>query len=139
MTIDRQNTKIIIVGGGGTIGSSTALHLLRSGYKASNITVLDVYPIPSLQSAGHDRNKIMSVQLRNPPDLPLSLEAFDMWRNDELFKPYFHNVGVVCYRSTGIDVLALRKLTLCPGKMLFFGRWDCEAASDERSTSRGRW
>lgn len=77
------------------MGSSTALHLLRSGYTPSNITVLDVYPIPSAQSAGHDLNKIMSIRLRNKPDLQLSLEALAMWKNDELFKPFFHNVGMV--------------------------------------------
>ncbi|PVI01887.1 FAD dependent oxidoreductase [Periconia macrospinosa] len=89
----RASTKVIVVGGGGTIGSSTALHLVRAGYTPSNITVLDTYPIPSAQSAGNDLNKIMGVRIRNPVDKQLSLEARDMWRNDELFKPFFHNVG----------------------------------------------
>ncbi|KAJ4181629.1 hypothetical protein NW755_010898 [Fusarium falciforme] len=102
MTLSRDSTKVVIVGGGGTMGSSTALHLIRSGYTPSNITVLDVYPIPSAQSAGCDLNKIMSVRLRNKADLQLSLEALDMWRNDPLFKPYFHNVGLVdCSSSKG--------------------------------------
>ena len=93
--MDRATTKVIVVGGGGTIGSSTALHLLRAGYTPSNITVLDTYPIPSSQSAGYDLNKIMSIRLRNKPDLQLSLEALDMWRNDELFMPFFHRTGMV--------------------------------------------
>lgn len=25
----------------------------------------------------------------------LSLETLDMWKNDQLFKPFFHNVGMV--------------------------------------------
>jgi sarcosine oxidase/L-pipecolate oxidase len=91
----RLTTKVVVVGGGGTMGSSTALHLIRSGYTPSNITVLDVYPIPSSQSAGYDLNKIMGIRLRNGPDLQLSLEALDMWKNDPLFKPFFHNVGMV--------------------------------------------
>lgn len=80
------------------MGSSTALHLIRAGYTPSNITVLDVYPIPSAQSAGYDLNKIMGIRLRNGPDLQLSLEALDMWTNDPLFKPFFHRVGMVGLR-----------------------------------------
>jgi len=97
MAASRADTSVIVVGGGGTIGSSTALHLVRSGYTPANITVLDAYEIPSAQSAGNDLNKIMSVRLRNPVDLQMSLEALRMWREDELFKPFFHNTGRVTH------------------------------------------
>lgn len=95
MVASRAHTKVIVVGGGGTIGSSTALHLIRSGYTPSNISVLDTYPIPSAQSAGNDLNKIMGIRLRNKVDLQLSLEAREMWKDDELFKSFFHNTGRV--------------------------------------------
>jgi sarcosine oxidase/L-pipecolate oxidase len=95
MAPSRANTRVIVVGGGGTIGSSTALHLVRSGYTASNITVLDTYPLPSSQSAGNDLNKIMGIRLRNKVDLQLSLEARQMWKEDDLFKEFFHNTGRV--------------------------------------------
>lgn len=77
------------------MGSSTALHLVRAGYTPSNITVLDTYEIPSAQSAGNDLNKIMGIRLRNPVDVKLSTEAQDMWKNDEVFKPFFHQTGRV--------------------------------------------
>ncbi|OQD68854.1 hypothetical protein PENDEC_c030G03954 [Penicillium decumbens] len=109
MTHSRASTRVVIVGGGGTMGSSTALHLIRSGYTPSNITVLDVYPIPSLQSAGYDLNKIMSIRLRNAVDLQLSLESLHMWKNDELFKPFFHNVGMIDCSSSEEGIASLRR------------------------------
>ncbi|KAK4124534.1 fructosyl amino acid oxidase [Parathielavia appendiculata] len=109
MAASRKDTKVIVVGGGGTMGSSTALHLLRAGYTPSNITILDTYPIPSAQSAGNDLNKIMGIRLRNKVDLQLSLEARDMWRNDELFRPFFHNTGRLDCESSEEGVAGLRR------------------------------
>ncbi|EMR65361.1 putative fructosyl peptide oxidase protein [Eutypa lata UCREL1] len=109
MAPSRENTKIVIIGGGGTMGSSTALHLIRSGYAPSNITVLDTYPIPSAQSAGNDLNKILGISLRDKVDLQLTLEARDMWKNDELFKPFFHNTGRLDCEHTEEGVKSLRQ------------------------------
>ena len=93
MESKRSQMRVVVVGGGGTIGSSTALHLVRNGYTPANITVLDTFEIPSAQSAGYDLNKIMGIRLRNPVDLQMSLEALSMWKEDDIFKPFFHNTG----------------------------------------------
>lgn len=95
MERQRSETKLLIVGGAGTMGSSTALHLVRSGYTPSNITILDVYPIPSAQSAGNDLNKIMGIRVSSKAEIQLSMEAAEMWNNDDLFKPFFHKTGRV--------------------------------------------
>ncbi|KAI0484581.1 fructosyl amino acid oxidase [Xylariaceae sp. FL0804] len=105
----RLGTRVVVVGGGGTMGSSTALHLVRAGYAPAHVTVLDAYPIPSAQSAGHDLNKIMGVRLRNRVDLRLSLEARDMWTRDALFRPFFHNTGRLDCESRTEGIADLRE------------------------------
>jgi len=112
--INRAGTKIVIVGGGGTFGSSTALHLVRSGYTPSNITILDVYPVPSPQSAGNDLNKIMGIEYEDEVDLKLSLECREMWNEDELFKPFFHGTGKVNLSSCPSQWRSRR----CDGRMV---------------------
>lgn len=94
------DSSILVFGGGGTMGSSTALHLARKGYR--NIRVLDVYPIPSAQSAGNDLNKIMGLIMLNPVDKQLTLAAEDMWTNDPTFSPYYHRTGRVSYLSRSL-------------------------------------
>ncbi|KAH9928536.1 FAD dependent oxidoreductase [Epithele typhae] len=86
-----HDSPILVFGGGGTLGSSTALHLARRGYR--NVRVLDVYPLPSAQSAGNDLNKIMGTSLRNPVDRQLSAEAEAMWAGDATFREFYHRTG----------------------------------------------
>ncbi|WVR09687.1 hypothetical protein IAU60_006762 [Kwoniella sp. DSM 27419] len=85
-----KDSKIVIIGGGGTMGSSTALHLARRGFK--DIRILDVYPLPSNNSAGYDLNKIAGADA-------LGLfggehdTAWNAWTTDPTFIPYAHSVG----------------------------------------------
>ncbi|KII88422.1 hypothetical protein PLICRDRAFT_110680 [Plicaturopsis crispa FD-325 SS-3] len=89
-----ERNRIVIVGGGGTMGSSTALHLARRGYK--NIRILDVFPIPSANSAGHDLNKIAGTGGGRPGVWgDVTAASVNGWLTDELFKPHLHRTGLV--------------------------------------------
>ncbi|CDZ98665.1 FAD-dependent oxidoreductase [Phaffia rhodozyma] len=88
-----HQSRIIVVGGGGTIGSSTALHLARRGYV--NVVVLDEFEIPSAQSAGFDLNKIAGGAVKEGWRGQLSGEIMKGWREDPVFSPYYHETGRV--------------------------------------------
>jgi len=51
-----KDSRIVIVGGAGTMGSSTALHLARRGY--TDVRIIDQFQPPSANSAGNDMNKV---------------------------------------------------------------------------------
>lgn len=75
------------------MGSSTALHLARRGY--TDVTILDVFPIPSAQSAGFDLNKIAGGGENTGMRGKLLEKIMDGWRNDPVFSPHYHEVGRV--------------------------------------------
>lgn len=52
----QKDQKILIIGTG-TFGASTAYHLAKRGY--TNITCIDKWPYPSLDSAGYDIVRII--------------------------------------------------------------------------------
>ncbi|WRT67614.1 uncharacterized protein IL334_004586 [Kwoniella shivajii] len=86
-----KDAKIIVVGGAGTMGSSTALHLSRRGY--TDIRILDMFQPPSSNSAGNDMNKMISTHYMDGIWGRLALETFDAWMSDSLFTPFIHPVG----------------------------------------------
>ncbi|KAH8906489.1 fructosyl peptide oxidase [Coniochaeta sp. PMI_546] len=51
----------------------------------------------------------MGVRLRNKVDLQMSLEALQMWKEDELFKPFFHNTGRLDCEHTPEGIESLKK------------------------------
>ncbi|OWZ27071.1 sarcosine oxidase [Cryptococcus neoformans c45] len=102
MTLASKDSKILIVGGGGTIGSSTALHLARKGY--TDVRLLDIYQNPSLNSAGNDNNKVSRQSTASTDGQmagddsagiwgQLGTEAWRMWTTDPVFKDHAHEVG----------------------------------------------
>ncbi|WVQ65965.1 uncharacterized protein L199_004143 [Kwoniella botswanensis] len=86
-----KESPILVVGGAGTMGSSTALHLARRGY--TDVRVLDMFQPPSANSAGNDMNKMISTQYVEGIWGRLAFETWDAWNNDRLFTPFLHPVG----------------------------------------------
>ncbi|KAG4258947.1 hypothetical protein FPRO03_13413 [Fusarium proliferatum] len=81
-----KDSSILIIGAG-TFGISTAYHLAKRGY--TNITCIDRHPWPSLDSAGHDLNKVMRTEYDEPLYTRLALEALDAWRDPEWHEVFF--------------------------------------------------
>ncbi|KAG9496360.1 hypothetical protein J7337_012947 [Fusarium musae] len=81
-----KDSSILIIGAG-TFGISTAYHLAKRGY--TNITCIDRHPWPSLDSAGHDLNKVMRTEYDEPLYTRLALEALDAWRDPEWHDVFF--------------------------------------------------
>ncbi|KAI9925276.1 hypothetical protein ASPWEDRAFT_120490 [Aspergillus wentii DTO 134E9] len=112
MAITKSSPLLIV--GAGTWGSSTALHLARRGY--TNVTVLDPYPVPSAISAGNDINKVISSgqYSTNKDEIEvnelLGQQAMHGWKNDPLFKPYYHDTGLLMSACTpeGLGRLGVR-------------------------------
>lgn len=106
MTLDK-NAKIVIVGGG-TFGLSTALWLVRNEYK--NVTVIDLYEIPSEISAANDVNKIIQSSYTDEFHEKLARESLDLWKTDEVFKNQFHEVGIIYSSITKHSMDELQEL-----------------------------
>ncbi|KAL4810958.1 FAD dependent oxidoreductase [Aspergillus unguis] len=85
-------SKSILIIGGGTFGTSTAYHLTQQGY--TNITVLDRFPVPSLEAAGNDINKIVRTEYPEPLYTRLARDSREIWRDAAgLFAGLYHPSG----------------------------------------------
>ncbi|THW28926.1 putative sarcosine oxidase [Aureobasidium pullulans] len=85
----QKDQKILIIGTG-TFGASTAYHLAKKGY--TNITCIDKWPYPSLDSAGYDINKIIRTEYDEPLYAEMALEAIQAWRTP-MYTDIFHETG----------------------------------------------
>jgi sarcosine oxidase / L-pipecolate oxidase len=83
-----------IIIGAGAFGASTALHLSRREPSAS-IVLIDRSPFPCPIAASNDINKIVRADYADLFYCRLGLKALDVWRNDPLFKPYYHQSGML--------------------------------------------
>lgn len=82
----------VLIISGGTFGTSTAYHLTQRGYKS--IKVLDRWPVPSVEAAGNDINKVIRADYSEPLYAKLATEAMKVWKNQTgLLKGIFHPSG----------------------------------------------
>ncbi|KAI9642603.1 hypothetical protein NHQ30_009408 [Ciborinia camelliae] len=94
-------TSYLIVGSG-VFGISTAYHL-SIAHPDSSIILLDrSSPFPCSLAASHDYNKIVRADYEDIFYCELALKAREFWRNDPLYKPYYHQSGFVIIDDPGL-------------------------------------
>jgi sarcosine oxidase/L-pipecolate oxidase len=97
VTVDRPDTgessPSYIIIGAGVFGASTALHLKQTKPRARVILIDRLQPNPA--AASFDLNKIIRADYCDVFYMKLSLEAQRLWQNDPLYKPYFHQTGML--------------------------------------------
>lgn len=87
-----SSSESIIIIGGGTFGTSAAYHLAKKGY--TNVTVLDRFPVPSVEAAGNDINKIVRTEYPEPLYTKLACDAREIWSDPNgLFSGLYHPSG----------------------------------------------
>ncbi|ODV83859.1 hypothetical protein CANARDRAFT_72936 [[Candida] arabinofermentans NRRL YB-2248] len=83
-------SKSVLVVGCGVFGLSTALELVKKGYK---VTAIDAYEPPSLWSAATDYNKIIRTEYSDMCYTKMSIEAVKLWRSDPMFEGIYNECG----------------------------------------------
>jgi glycine/D-amino acid oxidase-like deaminating enzyme len=95
--------------GSGVFGASTALHLIRK-HPGASITLLDrdAHDAPTRVAASWDWNKVVRSAYSDILYTKLALEAQDLWRTDPIWKPFYHESGVLWISGTSFakNVLA---------------------------------
>ncbi|KAK4158900.1 FAD dependent oxidoreductase [Cladorrhinum sp. PSN259] len=93
--LDQTRVTYLIIGSG-VFGASTALHLAKSSSRPPKVILLDRdhYSAPRRVAASWDWNKVIRCDYPSSPlHTRLALEAQQLWRNDPLFSPYYHECG----------------------------------------------
>ncbi|KAL5483192.1 hypothetical protein ACEPAI_8421 [Sanghuangporus weigelae] len=89
------SSKIVIVGSG-CFGVSTALHLLRRGYR--DVTILErASELPAVDAASTDINKIVRSSYNDEFYTLLAREALEAWKDHEVWgRDYYESGVLVC-------------------------------------------
>lgn len=86
-------------------GASTALHLKRTSPNAQVIVVDRYRNNPG--AASNDLDKIIRADYPDLVYMRLALEAQDIWRTDPIFKPFYHESGMLFAEEIGMGRASL--------------------------------
>ena len=88
-------TPSYLIIGAGVFGASTAYHLIQK-YPNASVTLVDrdAYDAESRVAASWDWNKVVRADYDDKIYVRLALEAQDIFKNDPLWQPHFHQTGV---------------------------------------------
>jgi sarcosine oxidase/L-pipecolate oxidase len=102
-----STTSFYLIIGGGVFGASTAYWLSKSHPDASVVLVDRSPSFPCPLAASHDFNKIVRADYGNPFYCKLAVEAREAWKNHPLYKPFYHESGMVVLndRETGQKII----------------------------------
>ena len=95
-----EHGKSYLIIGAGVFGASAAYEIKR--YKPwAKVTLVDRTPFPNPAAASYDLNKIIRADYRDVFYMKLALQALTAWQNDPLYKPHYHETGMVFAEDTG--------------------------------------
>ncbi|PSN63082.1 sarcosine oxidase, partial [Corynespora cassiicola Philippines] len=101
----------ILIIGAGIFGATTALEL-RKTKSDSSVALVDRSPFPSSSTASSDMNKIVRADYQDIFYMKLALDAQQLWRSDQTYKPYYHESGMLYAENKGIARDFLRNYEL---------------------------
>ncbi|KAH6988243.1 FAD dependent oxidoreductase [Ilyonectria sp. MPI-CAGE-AT-0026] len=97
-----ETTDSYIIVGAGVFGTSTALHLIRK-YPSASITLVDqnAFDASTKVAASWDWNKVVRSDYKDIVYTSMGLEAREVWSNDPLWSPFYHESGIYWISPTG--------------------------------------
>jgi glycine/D-amino acid oxidase-like deaminating enzyme len=103
------NAPTYLIIGAGVFGVSTALQLITT-YPDASVTLVDrdAFDAESRVAASWDWNKVVRADYDDLIYCKLAIEAQDVFKNDPLWQPYFHETGVywICRSNYARDVIS---------------------------------
>lgn len=101
------NMQDYLIVGAGVFGLSTALELAKSQPDAK-VTLIDRSPCPHPSAASSDLNKIIRADYDDVFYMRLALEALEKWKTDPIYRPYFHETGMLFAEDIGMGDASLK-------------------------------